>query len=385
MKKLYNIITFSLLIFLIKGIVIAKNPDIKKKYEISLNIKNAENLSYPSRLRRLMFVPNAGGKHPIHYLTIKAHNISAVKNSSFNCYALSLGFPKYQYPDINTINLIKSSKKKFWPRIIFPEMLTKEPQYRFELWENTIIEKGLFNVKESLELAKKTGAEGIFIDPEFYRNRDNYSILYLSNKYNKTPEETIRRLKNIGAQVADITNLIYNNKKVILWFSFANLNAKKDNGYLSSISYIIEGILDRIIELNYNIDVLDGGELSLGYINLSLSDIKYKIERRSIIMAPFIKKYFPHYKLAGTTVIFDDINKAGGMQKFVDRVPEDKKEIRKLHDYLPLLKILFDNYEYVWIYWGGGNPPYNDFDPEIAQPYRTVIKDALPEGYIQNY
>jgi len=99
-------------------------------------------------------------------------------------------------------------------------------------------------------------------------------------------------------------------------------------------------------------------------------------------MAPFIKEYYPHLKLGATTVLMNDINKTKGLwAKLVNATPASKREIEGINDYLPILRELFNTYEYVWIYWDGGNPWYNDFDPKISEIYRPVIKAALPEEY----
>ena len=335
-----------------------------------------------SKLRRLMYLPDA---RKINYSTINATQILAIEKSPYNCYNLLLGFPKFHYPNRDTINIIKNSKKGFWPRIIFPFYLQKEPQYLINLWDKEIIARGLLNIQEALKLAKETKVEGIFIDPEFYGNLNNYYITYLSKTNNKKPEEIIARLKEIGSKIADLTNQIYRGERAVLWFALADLSFKMKDGYGRSINYMIEGILERIKNQNYNIDIIDGGEISIGYVNLSVKDTLFKINRQYNTLKPYIDKYYPHYKLGATTSIFHDIEQAGFWKKYIDALPESRKEIKKLDDYLPLLKLLFLHYEYVWIYWDGGIPAYNDFDKPNAEKYWQVIRAALPEGYKQNY
>ena len=350
----------------------------------SLNIFNYG--SAEAKLQRLLYCPDAGGKSAINYITINEKELKAVEDSPFNCYSLSMGFPQFKYPSPNTISLIKKSRKKFWPRVLFPFYLINWQTKKLDLWDSMRINAALSNVKEALELAKSTGVEGIFIDSELYSYRNGYSLTKLSEENRRTPEEVINRLKEIGIQFADITQEVYSNRKAVLWFPFADLNWKCKDNYKRNVNYFIEGVLDRIKEKNYNIDIIEGGEISIGWGQTGIKRLNSKMERQAASLQEYVQKYYPHFKLGGVFTLWYDTNILGGYTKWLNSIPDNLKEIKKLEDYPPLLKEMFNHYEYVWVYWNNGRPPYlNDFDPVNAQKYREVIRKALPAGYKENY
>jgi hypothetical protein len=319
------------------------------------------------------------------YSEISPSDLAAIHDSPFDSFGISTGFPYHQSPPRSTVAFIKEkTKKKIWPRLLIPQSLCDPHQKTFGLWDEGRKAKTLSDLKEALTIAQDTKVPGIIIDPEIYlpRSHNDYSITSLAARFNKTPEETIQRLHSFGQNLADCVHSVYGAKPAVLWFLFTNLASPMKDGYRYSIAYMIEGILKTAKEKNYQITVVDGGETGIGYVNLSVPILKAKIAQQYNSMAPFLKEYDPHLKLGATTVLMNDIAKTTGVwAKLVQANPAASRTVGGINDYLPILKELFNTFEYVWIYWDGGNPWYNDFDPKISKIYRPVIEAALPEAY----
>lgn len=319
------------------------------------------------------------------YAEIAPTDLAAIQDSPFDSFGMSTGFPYHQSPPRSTVALVKEkTKKKIWPRLLIPQSLYDPDKKVFGLWDEDRQAHLLSHLKEALTIAQETKVPGIIIDPEIYlpRSHNDYSIPSLAARFNKTPEETIQRLQRFGHNLAECVHTVFGEKPAVLWFLFTNLASPLKDGYRYSIAYFIEGILKTAKAKNYPITVVDGGETGLGYVNVSVPILKAKIARHYHTMAPFLTEYHPHLKLGATTVLINDITKATGVwAKLVQATPAASRTVEGINDYLPILKELFQTYEYVWIYWDGGNPWYNDFEPKISKIYRPVIEAALPEAY----
>jgi hypothetical protein len=311
------------------------------------------------------------------YSDINMDALEAIKDSPFDSYSLVLDKPDYKML-FHNINLAKTTNKIIWPRIIFPNYMIEKPDNILKIWDERSVEKAFMYVKTALKIAKETGVKGIFIDPEPYNNSKNYLLSYVAENNNKGINETIERLKELGARFADCVHEEYKNRPAVLWFAFADLFKRLNDGYGRSGNYIIEGILDRTIQKNYNITVVDGGETTIGYINLSLDELRKKIEKQRINQAQIVEKYGSRFELGSTTILFYDLQNTGFWARIVDKMSEDRKQVKTIEDYIPLLKEMFTHYRYVWIYWSGF-PMYDEFDPESAKLYRPIIAAALAE------
>ncbi|HAY21598.1 MAG TPA: hypothetical protein DCY27_05430 [Desulfobacterales bacterium] len=213
----------------------------------------------------------------------------------------------------------------------------------------------------SLKLARNLNTPGIVVDPEIYNSLKAYSVSYVASELNKPKDEVIRSLRNIGADLADITHQEY--PEAILWFFFTGLGYPytflnpQDYGTLRTCSYIIQGLLDRAKERNYNFIVVSGGELGLGYCYKSLGDLVSRINSRNSACKNILSNYH-QLQLGGTIALWDNhLLKKGWFLKGKCGA----SRIYNLEGFQPLLKHLSQSYKYIYIYnsWGTGYNPFN--------------------------
>lgn len=285
-------------------------------------------------------------------------------------------------------------------------------------WNGKFVSNFVKLHKTAFEASKELGTEGIMIDTEFYRDHRNYSIEYIQKGLEKkgvvkTPKEIEIELKKIGNKVADALSEVYGNKKgTILWMFFADLGHKNPSAgtkHLKATDCVTEGIIERAKD---RVKVIDGGEHLLRYIHPSLSvkvqkkNLKISLEE-SIAKRDVVKNYVKekkldkYFELGGTFGLYQDINKLGcswgpkadqwcpGEKGKCDEAAnawkwaEDPKqwckevEVRTLEDHMPLLRRLFQEYQYVWVYGGDGIPPYREIGPSVKNADRDKFRSVI--------
>jgi len=185
------------------------------------------------------------------YSEISPSDLAAIKDSPFDSFGISTGFPYHRTPPRSSVALIKEkTKKKIWPRLLIPQSLYDPHKKEFGLWDENKKAETLSNLKAMLTIAQETNVPGVIIDPEIYvpRPHNNYSITSLAARFNKTPAETIQRLHTLGQSLADCVHTVFGDKPAVLWFPFTNLSSQFRDGYRYSIAYFIEGILKQAKE-----------------------------------------------------------------------------------------------------------------------------------------
>jgi hypothetical protein len=200
-------------------------------------------------------------------------------------------------PDISKIaGFNKTYGKQIWPKLFFDRMLCNlsrddgDPSYAIYKADEiqtkkkyTNYNKFLGTLTSAIETASRiaiTGnldSYGIVVDPEeyhaYYKDHDvsgknpyvaedAYRVNRIADSYNKnigstvlTVDKVISKLKDDGAEMADI---IYNNfpkeKKFTILTKFTYLSAIiEGTKYRPSISYIIEGMLNRLAQRDIQI------------------------------------------------------------------------------------------------------------------------------------
>lgn len=321
-------------------------------------------------------------------------NFDVLKNSPYDVLAVSVIDPyvginearKY-LPDslqINQINSLRASKE-LWPIVYFNRFvgpcngrreckaefannilgidLTADPQ------DSVLALEEFYQIFDlSLNLAKNIGAGGIVIDPEFYNNypMDLVSEVAAANKLSN--EQVIARLKTIGGNIADRVQQIY--PETVLYVLFFNLNNRD-----SATRYIMEGILETAKQKNYSLTLIEGGEITSGYLHVSKKALMSKTESRRKDFEPYLQQY-PNLNLAVTLAPYYDANQTRGWIKQWIADNTAALEVWNINDFKPLFQYLFGEYGYVWFY-GAWAAPYDLFNPQESARYDTTIKDSL--------
>jgi hypothetical protein len=206
----------------------------------------------------------------------------------------------------------------------------------------------------ALNIAKSTGSPGIVLDLETYNDYSIVKIDQLSRVLGQREGDVATRLREIGSKLMDIVNAQYPSAVILL--PVTGLTRVNGATYVSSFSYIVDGMLRRAKDLNSKATIVAGGEYTLGYCELSLSGLKSTIQTRNQAYAPLLRKY-PNLKLGGTIAPWlSEASKTGWMRDY-HNCPDST--IKNLADFTPLVNELLSSYRYVWIYAagvGGYNP-----------------------------
>jgi hypothetical protein len=273
--------------------------------------------------------------------------------------------------------LAGKSKKQFWPKIFVSNALIKSGSGVLDVWDAEATSDALNFMTASVRLAVLTNADGVFLDFEAYHNRKNYNISYISRRTGRSTQQVIKKLKEFGTSLADSVQKQSHGIPFHLWLTFADFQRRMQDGYHRSTNYIVEGLLDRIVQKHYDITIIEGGQVSIGYVHLTPQHLAAKIKRHKQQLSPWVKKYAPHFILSGTMVLFKDYSDLGFWNKYLKDVNMRKNLLDgKEKDSREVLSVMLENYTHVWIYWGG-NPIFDVFDRRSKPIFGPILRHAL--------
>lgn len=343
------------------------------------------------------------GAHPL--LDISEENVKTINNSPYDGVALSLEYPYdgLPVPDMNTFltkaeKLRESCKKQVWPRVYVNRILQMSEVLRergvgknnkyfdkiklMDIYDEAGTLSDFYKMwRISLRTAKALNSPGISPDFEVYNVSNGYHVDMVARAQGKSEEEVVKRLQQIGSELADIVHEEY--PKAVLWSLFTFFTApytttSEGKKYYTTVDYIFEGMLDRAKEKNYKFRFIDGGEVGIGYVFSSLDDLKDRIERRNKNIGWVMQKYPGYYFLGGTFTAWDDDTKITG---WVRKHAGENPVFKNLSDFKPVITELFSAYDYIWSYV----PTlivYNPFVPDLARSYNeklcSIIKEIRP-------
>lgn len=323
--------------------------------------------------------------------------IGAINNSPYNGVAVSLvrdgDVKDYKEADFEqaVARIRRDCRKQVWPWVYLdrmigytkanakgpaPDTLAAAPAIRgMDLDDKAGAENAFYeNVRLALGVAKKLGSPGIMIDLEAYHDYQDYHLDYLASQRDESKTEVVRELKATGANLADIAAQEY--PTATIWFTFTGLGNELQSfpsEEYRSVTYIVQGLLQRIRIRNYSVTIISGGMLSLGYCYISLTDMAATIRQRHNAFHQSMKEY-PALQLAGTIALWKDArqrragyftrNKCGG------------SPVQNVEQFGPYLEQLFRSYKYVWIY-AASDVGYNPYDPFWAGDYNRTIQGSL--------
>lgn len=330
--------------------------------------------------------------------------IKAINESPYHGVAVSLigayDTGKYTEKDFdNAVKLFKKeSKKHIWPWVFFNRFIGYKEGERalspsannqyfknikgMDIYNEAGALEDFYNIwRMSLKMARNLGSAGIVVDPEVYNNYKTYRLAYVANQLGKPEDEVKKRLKEIGAELADIAEKEY--PEATLWFLFTGLgspvktlNPFGDKEY-RTVTYIIQGMLERSKERGSKLKFVSGGELSLGYCYESLEDLKGTIKKRNESFSHVIATY-PTFYLGGTIAPWNDANlkKEGYFRKGKC----GKNDLKNMDDFKPLIGQLLKSYQYVWIY-AAMMVGYNPYDSDVSFAYNKAIIEVMSGSY----
>lgn len=305
--------------------------------------------------------------------------------------------PSTQEMDARLLEWKKITKKDVWPWVYINRLLAVDPldknPYSKDLYFRNFQgadldgkagaqQDFLLVWQNSIRAAKDTGAPGIVFDPEFYNYQNAYDVVLLSQQLGKKPDETIDLLKALGARMADAAAVQYPN--AILWFMFTGMGYPEykvvaGRSYYPSPAYISMGLLDEIKTKQLPLEVISGGEGSLGYCHDSTQQFQDAIRKRSAVFAAHLQKYQGILELGGTMTLWSDRSQKTGWVKDGACGTSSAATVEELQ---PYLELLLRSYRYNWIY-GSADGGYQAFLPQSAARFDTVIKKAQTNSFGQ--
>lgn len=225
----------------------------------------------------------------------------------------------------------------------------------------------------ALKTARALGSPGIIVDHEAYNNYRSYNVDYVARKSGRSPSEVITQLEAIGAHLADITNAEY--PAAVIWFLSSGLvSADQSGAYRQrASSYIVLGMLERAKQTRASWTLVAGGEGSLYYCFLSLTDLQAIIAQRARDFEPLLASY-PQLALAGTIAPWA---LASERTDWLRQGRCGRSSLTTIDDFVPLFHELLTQYRYVWIY-AAKVAPYEPYDSVNASPYNTALRAARP-------
>lgn len=234
-----------------------------------------------------------------------------------------------------------------------------------------------------LKLARELNSPGLIFDHEFYTNYEMAHLEKLANARDEDIETVVHKLESIGAEMAGIVSETYPECKILV---LETMLYKPSDKYCFTPGHIILGLLKEAAENNIPLEVIDGGEGSMGYLHASIKSLQDKIARRRRIYASYMKKY-PNLKLAGCIAPFLDKE---NRPYWMTRANSAQFPYSSAEEFVPMIKELLENYRFVWVY--AGWKTYMPFFPpgwneEKRKPFlshakrmNAVIREAEKEA-----
>ena len=227
------------------------------------------------------------------------------------------------------------------------------------------------NWREALEIAKALDSPGLMLDFEAYNDKRASQVggkRSLAESRGEAPEEVKEGIRSFGARLADITHETYPGATL---FCFQTTLGHLDQAN-SVHAQLTVGMLERSKQKNYDLLILCGGELGLGYIHPNPEYMAQMIRRRAALAKPYLLTY-PNLELTGVHAPFmDPERRAYWMTE--DRIGPS---IRTVEDMQPLYELLVKNYRSSWFY--GANKAFYPYGPDSAR-FSKVWRAALTKA-----
>jgi len=284
----------------------------------------------------------------------------------------------------------KSTRKGIWPWVYLNRMVGANDAERNPLTQVAYFQRFqgldldgragaqkdfLENWRSALRVARETAVPGIVCDLEFYNNYKAYDVAELARMTSLAQPDVLNSLRKLGARMADIAAEEYPGAN--LWFLFTGFTRDdyrviEGRRYYLAATYIAEGLLDEIVQRRFNLRVLSGGEVGLGYCHASLADLGAAIKKRSDAFAPLLEKYSGVLELAGTITLWSD---RAAKKDWVAQGTCGASTASSVEDLIPYMELLFHSYRYNWIY-GSPNGGYLAFQNASADRFDAAIAQA---------
>jgi hypothetical protein len=303
------------------------------------------------------------------------------------------------WPRINVNRIYQRKENHCYNTKVDNDAAEKIPATGYPVWKARRESTNYFTKIKGVDICNGTGAlddfydmwrkglkfskfmdSGIVLDFEDYNSGYiGYKVFEIARVQNKPVDEVIKHLIKMGVRIADIVNEEYPDVVIItFFFNFSKIKYVEGKAYYPAYAYIAQGILMRAKEKNIPLTIVEGGETEIHYVNRTVAGLKHNILRRRFYYAPWLKR-FPELKLGGTITLWDDASKVCAWTKTDAGTPNP---FQSLNDFVPFLRELFQNYDYVWFY----QPMCVDYKPfsmkniEYSRKFHEKLDKAVEKA-----
>lgn len=236
----------------------------------------------------------------------------------------------------------------------------------------------------ALIFAKRSGSPGIVFDPESYHDlyrlpptslwQPKSKAINLCESQGKSEEEVKSRIREIAAKLVDIAVDEYPEAQILFLYTYLS----QPTSEIIPEAILSKGMLERARDTNARLELIEGGEGELKYINTMLEKLRERIRTREEFYKSWLPQ-FPQLRLGGTITVWDDPKKTSG---WVSARSARGTAFPSIDAFEPFLAELFAHYDIVWIYHPmiiGVNP----FDPDSAPPFNEKLSKVLKNAKLQ--
>jgi hypothetical protein len=298
-----------------------------------------------------------------------AGRLSALNGSPFDGIAVPMVDAYSSGPELpfekvqsNFASLQRETRKQLWPWIFINRMVGAKDTHEERSASNSHESKALdlddsigartafLNIwRLALREAESSGTPGVVLDMELYSNAEANSVSLVAKQRSLAPDEVKKRLREIGYQMAGIASEEF--PDAIVWTLVSGLSpdryvlniAEQD----STCGYILLGLMDGIRERHSGMTVIDGGEDSLGYCHKSAVALGEDISERLRRFTPLLQDYANTLTLGGTIALWRD---SASRSDWLLSGRCGSSDVNQPEEFTPYLRLLFQNYRFVWIY-----------------------------------
>ncbi len=230
----------------------------------------------------------------------------------------------------------------------------------------------------ALRLAREMGSPGIVADFEVYNNKDAYNPAWVAERRNEDLETVLASLRDLGREMAVITGEEYPAAKI--WQLFFDPYREKyrtpeGKGLTRTVNYVNPGFLEKILEDDMDVVVIDGGETAIGYYFESIGELEDKIAKQETMARPLMDRFKGAFQLGGTVAPYRDCGELNGWMR--DYAGPDPPW-RMADDFVPIFERLFEAYRHVWIY-AASSAKFDPFEIEKVAPIYNALNQAAQE------
>jgi hypothetical protein len=295
--------------------------------------------------------------------------------------------PNLQQVQEKFMALYRQTHKHLWPWVFVNRMVGSEganpqsnkPEFQrikaLDLDGSTGAQEAFLELwRIALRQARATKVPGMVLDMEFYNNYRAYSIADVARERQRPLDEVEKQLHQIGERMARIAGQEYPDAKI--WILNTGLSSSngllKAEGNQSTRSYLGRGLLDGSRRRHLGLVIIDGGEDILGYCHPSANALREAIQSRLQAYTPVVRAYYGTLQLGGTIALWRDAESRLDWLREGDCAITD---VQKPEDFSPYLKLLFEDYQFVWVY-APTVGRYDPFDPASSERVDAVLRQA---------